>query len=250
MCLSVLLLFLILLLSHVVCFVTTLIACLCFPSLTAVLCETVTMVTASKTKCTPRRRRRERQRSLIDEQETLSRVVKRDESVDKITSGVVSPRRRPCIVAESCDTKKEPMRTEFHQRHNGAMDAWSEGPVRIKSMCMLNSEPAEITTSTTATTGAPFVRNDGFRMEGDDISLASNASSLSTSSTVTTDSGTATTDSGANMCIVDGTSDAFKRQSASSLSDLDHMGKLVSGVGWGGSNSWKSGAVRWDGGVH
>ena len=223
---------------HVVCFETKLIACLCFPILAAaVLCETITMVTASKMKHTPRRRRRERQRSLIEEQETLSRVVRgdtnatRDENgrtdVEKNTPCYV--RRRPVMTesrdTESHDTEQTQSRVEYRQT-NGVKDAWSEGPVQIKSMCMLNSSVAETTTSTTATTGVPFVRNDTLRLEGDNISLASNASSLSTSSTVTTDSGTATTDSGTSICTVDGANDVFKRQSASSLSDLDHMGKL------------------------
>ena len=218
---------------HVVCFVTKLIACLCFPTLAAaVLCETVTMVTAGKLKHTPRRRRRERQRSLIEEQETLSRVVRGETNAtcdengrtdtDKNTPRYV--RRRPVVPeshdTESHDTEQTQSRVEYRQT-NGVKDAWSEGPVQIKSMCMLNSSVAETTTSTTATTGAPFVRN-----EGDNISLLSNASSLSTSSTVTTDSGTATTDSGTSICTVDGANDVFKRQSTSSLSDLDHMGKL------------------------
>jgi len=188
-------------------------------------------------KHTPRRRRRERQRSLIEEQETLSRVVRgdtnatRDENgrtdVEKNTPCYV--RRRPVMTesrdTESHDTEQTQSRVEYRQT-NGVKDAWSEGPVQIKSMCMLNSSVAETTTSTTATTGVPFVRNDTLRLEGDNISLASNASSLSTSSTVTTDSGTATTDSGTSICTVDGANDVFKRQSASSLSDLDHMGKL------------------------
>ena len=58
------------------------------------------------------------------------------------------------------------------------------------------------------------------RLEGDNISLASTMSSLSTSSMATTDSHL---------------SDAAKRQSVSSLSDLEHLGKsviLYRGLGW------------------
>ena len=188
------------------------------------------MVTATKTNGATRRRRRERQRSLIEEQETLSRVVRgetvegnvRTEAEVTPASRVVSPRRRPCLPEQSCDSEKVPTRTVFRQRNNGA---WSEGPVQIKSMCMLNTGADETTTSTTATTNVPFVRNSGLRSEGDNISLTSNASSVSTSSTMTADSGTATTDSGASVSTVDGLGDVFKRQSASSLSDLEHLGK-------------------------
>lgn len=52
------------------------------------------------------------------------------------------------------------------------------------------------------------------RLEGDNISLASTTSSLSTSSIATTDSSTI--------------SDAAKRQSVSSLSDLEHLGEFLS----------------------
>ena len=53
------------------------------------------------------------------------------------------------------------------------------------------------------------------RMEGDNISLSSTMSSLSTSSAITTDSCSTTS------------SDVAKRQSVSSLSDLEHLGRFV-----------------------
>ena len=50
---------------------------------------------------------------------------------------------------------------------------------------------------------------------------------------MTADSGTATTDSGASVSTVDGLGDVFKRQSASSLSDLEHLGKYCGQSGTG-----------------
>jgi len=143
-----------------------------------------------------RRRRRDRQQSLIKEQELLGKEVKsQPDVIPEVQRGNVN----------DCE------RVQNNEIHTVVCEPQSDTHVTVPSATYIantdfspSSEESGSTTST-ITTLTRLKPN-----EGDNISLASTLSSVSTMSSLSTTS-------------EGGPTDAFKRQSVSSLSDLEHL---------------------------
>ena len=214
-----------------------------------------------------RRRRRERQRSMLEEKESINKALQEQkdtegksnkdanannllrvpsqdgsqtpenseerlpgstDNVDAVNNDNVSctcsrlELRMECPLhsQQSCDMIKcdsvAPLQSSIpyrsSRRDQPCDNATESGPQR-QTVVTVTTPTGE--TNRTVTAHPPVI---GSRHEGDNISLASTTSSLSLSSIATTDS--------------NALSDAAKRQSVSSLSDLEHMGKSRTIQGW------------------
>ena len=161
-------------------------------------CLTVT------SKRTNPQQRRHRQRSLLEEQESINRALK-----DKFSdSNSTQPDK--CVTLTATDDMFND-NDRIHSLLNKERFVRENNNNRIESPTQ-HSTIIDTVSSSDSSTSTLTPLNGQNRLEGDNISIASTTSSLSTSSIATTDSSTM--------------SDGAKRQSVSSLSDLEHLGEL------------------------